>query len=76
MFKELFVKGLFELVGWLLVIILALGIVFGVDALTQTKYLGIIVLATIYFYCSPMINPYINELRKKIMKNIGKKGGK
>lgn len=76
MFKKLFVKWLFELVGWILVIALALGIVFVVDALTKTKYLGIIVLATIYFYCSPIINPYINELRKKILKNIGKKEDK
>ena len=76
MFKKLFVKWLFELVGWILVVALGLGIVFGVDILTQTKYLGIIVLATIYFYCSPMINPYINDLREKIVKNIGKKEDK
>lgn len=76
MFKKLFVKWLFEVVGWLLVIGLALGIVFVVNSLTQTEYLGTIVLATIYFYCSPTINPYINNLREKIMKNIGKKEDK
>ena len=76
MFKKLFVKWLFEVVGWLLVIGLALGIVFVVNDLTKTEYLGTIVLATIYFYCSPTINPYINELRKKIMKNVGKKEDK
>lgn len=73
MFKKLFLKWLFEFVGWILVIALALGIVFVVNDLTKTKYLGTVVLATIYFYCSPMINPYINELRNKILKNIGKK---
>lgn len=73
MFKKLFLKWLFEFVGWILVIALALGIVFVVNDLTKTKYLGTIVLATIYFYCSPIINPYINELRNKILKNIGKK---
>lgn len=76
MFKKLFLKWLFEFVGWILVIALALGIVFVVDDLTKTKYLGTIVLATIYFYCSPIINPYINELRNKILKNIGKKEDK
>lgn len=73
MFKELFVKWTFELVGWILVIALALGIVFIVNSLTRTEYLGTVVLATIYFYCSPTINPYINELRNKITKNLGKK---
>lgn len=76
MFKKLFVKWLFELIGWILVIALALSIVFVIDTLTKTKYLGTIVLATIYFYCSPIINPYINELRNKILKNIGKKKDK
>lgn len=76
MFKKLFLKWLFEFVGWILVIALALGIVFVVNDLTKTKYLGTIVLATIYFYCSPIINPYINELRNKILKNIGKKEDK
>lgn len=73
MFKELFVKWTFELVGWILVIALALGIVFVINYLTKTEYLGTIVLATIYFYGSPTINPYINELRNKITKNLGKK---
>lgn len=76
MFKKLFLKWLFEFVGWILVIALALGIVFVVNDLTKTKYLGTVVLATIYFYCSPKINPYINELRNKILKNIGKKEDK
>ena len=76
MFKELFKKWLFEIVGVILVIALAYGIVFATNFLIKTDYLGIAVLAIIYFYCSPMINPYINELRKKITKNIGKKSNK
>ena len=76
MFKKLFVKWLFEIVGVILVLALAFGIVFGVDLLTKTDYLGTAVLAIIYFYCSPVINPYINELRNKILKNIGKKEDK
>lgn len=76
MFKKLFLKWLFEFVGWILVIALAYGIVFVVDSLTKTEYLGTAVLATIYFYCSPKIMPYINELRNKILKNIGKKEDK
>lgn len=76
MFKELFKKWLFEIVGAILVIALAYGISFLTGWITKTDYLGIAVLAIIYFYCSPMINPYINELRKKITKNIGKKSNK
>ena len=76
MFKNLFTKWLFEIVGAILVIALAYGIVFATGWLTKTEYLGIAVLAIIYFYCSPMINPYINELRDKITKNIGKKSKK
>lgn len=72
MFKELFKKLLFEIVGVILVVVLAYGIVFAIGWLTKTEYLGIAVLAIVYFYCSPIINPYINELRKKIVKNIGK----
>ena len=72
MFKELFKKWLFEIVGVILVVALAYGIVFSTDWLTKTEYLGTAVLAIVYFYCSPIINPYINELRKKIVKNIGK----
>lgn len=72
MFKELFKKWLFEIVGVILVVALAYGIVFATDWLTKTEYLGTAVLAIVYFYCSPIINPYINELRKKIVKNIGK----
>lgn len=72
MFKELFLKWLFELVGVILVVALAYGIVFVTGWLTKTEYLGTAVLAIVYFYCSPIINPYINELRKKIVKNIGK----
>ena len=73
MFKELFKKWLFEIVGVILVIALAYGISFLTGWITKTDYLGTAVLAVIYFYCSPMINPYINELRKKIVKNVGKK---
>lgn len=76
MFKKLFVKWLFEIVGVILVLALAFGIVFGVNLLTKTEYLGTAVLALVYFYCSPMINPYINDLREKIVKNIGKKEDK
>lgn len=76
MFKKLFLKWLFEFVGWLLVIALASGIFFVVVDITKYVYIGVIVLATIYFYCSPIINPYINELRNKILKNIGKKEDK
>ena len=76
MFKKLVVKWLFELVGAILVLALAFGIVFGVNLLTKTEYLGTAVLALVYFYCSPIIKPYINELRNKILKNIGKKGDK
>lgn len=76
MFKKLFVKWLFEIVGAILVLALAFGIVFGVNLLTKTEYLGTAVLALVYFYCSPMINPYINDLREKIVKNIGKKEDK
>lgn len=76
MFKKLFVKWLFEIVGGLLVIALAYGIEFVTGFLTKTNYLGTAVLALIYFYCSPTINPYINELREKIVKNIGKKEDK
>jgi len=72
MFKELFKKLLFEIVGVILVVALAYGIVFVTGWLTKTEYLGTAVLAIVYFYCSPIINPYINELRKKIVKNIGK----
>lgn len=72
MFKKLFKKWLFEIVGVILVVTLAYGIVFATDWLTKTEYLGTAVLAIVYFYCSPIINPYINELRKKIVKNIGK----
>lgn len=73
MFKRLFLKWLFEIVGWILVIALALGIVFIVNDLTKTEYMGTTVLATIYYYCSPKIKPYIDNLREKILKNIGKK---
>ena len=73
MFKRLFLKCLFEIVGWILVMALALGIVFIVNDLTKTEYMGTIVLATIYYYCSPKIKPYIDNLREKILKNIGKK---
>lgn len=73
MFKRLFLKGLFEIVGWILVIALALGIVFIVADITKKIYIGVIVLATIYYYCSPKIKPYIDELRNKLLKNIGKK---
>ena len=76
MFKKLFVKWLFEIVGVILVLALAFGIVFGVDLLTKTEYLGTAVLALVYFYCSPIIEPYINDLRNKIVKNIGKKEDK
>lgn len=76
MFKELFLKWLFELVGVILVVALAYGIVFVTGWLTKTEYLGTAVLAIVYFYCSPIINPYINDLREKILKNIGKKGEK
>lgn len=76
MFKKLFVKWLFEIVGVILVLALAFGIVFGVNLLTKTEYLGTAVLALVYFYCSPIIKPYINELRNKIVKNIGKKEDK
>lgn len=72
MFKKLFKKWLFEIVGVILVVALAYGIVFATGWLTKTEYLGTAVLAIVYFYCSPIINPYINELRKKIVKNIGK----
>lgn len=72
MFKKLFVKWLFEIIGAILVITLAYGIDFLTGWITKTNYLGTAVLAIIYFYCSPTINPYINELRKKIIKNIGK----
>lgn len=76
MFKKLFVKWLFEIVGAILVLALAFGIVFGVNLLTKTEYLGTAVLALVYFYCSPIIKPYINDLRSKIVKNIGKKEDK
>ena len=76
MFKKLFIKWLFEIVGAILVLALAFGIVFGVNLLTKTEYLGTVVLALVYFYCSPIIKPYINELRNKIVKNIGKKEDK
>lgn len=76
MFKKLFVKWTFEIVGVILVLALAFGIVFGINLLTKTEYLGTAVLALVYFYCSPMINPYINDLRSKIVKNIGKKENK
>lgn len=75
MFKKLFVKWPFELVGAILVIALAYGIAFVVGLLTKTDYLGIAVVAVIYFYCSPTIKPYIDELRNKILKNFGKKKG-
>ena len=76
MFKRLFLKWLFEIAGWILVIALALGIVFVVADITKKIYIGIIVLATIYYYCSPIIKPYIDNLREKILKNIGKKEDK
>lgn len=76
MFKKLFVKWLFEIVGVILVIALAYGIDFFTGFITRTDYLGTAVLAIIYFYCSPTINPYINDLREKILKNIGKKKDK
>ena len=76
MFKKLFVKWLFEFVGAIIVVGLAYLICFLTGVLTKTDYLGTAVLAIIYFYCSPMINPYINELRSKILKNIGKKEDK
>ena len=75
MFKKLFVKWLFEIVGAIIVVGLAYLICFLTGVLTKTDYLGTAVLAIIYFYCSPMINPYINELRSKILKNIGKNKG-
>lgn len=75
MFKKLFVKWLFEIVGAIIVVGLAYLICFLTGVLTKTDYLGTAVLAIIYFYCSPIINPYINELRSKILKNIGKKKG-
>jgi hypothetical protein len=73
MFKRLFLKWLFEFVGWLLVIVLALAVGYIVDDITKIQYLGIVVVATIYYYCSPIIKPYIDELRNKLLKNIGKK---
>lgn len=76
MFKKLFVKWLFEIVGAILVIALAYGIEFFTGFITKTNYLGTAVLAIIYFYCSPTIKPYIEELRNKITKNIGKKEDK
>ena len=73
MFKKLFVKWLFEIIGAILVLSLGYGVVFIVNFLTKTEYLGVAVLSLVYFYCSPIIEPYINELRNKIVKNIGKK---
>lgn len=76
MFKKLFSKLSFETVGVILVLALGYSIDFIVDDLTKTKYLGTAVLSITYFYCSPMINPYINELRNKILKNTKKEGDK
>lgn len=76
MFKKLFVKWLFEFIGAVLVLALAYGVVFVINLLTNTEYLGTAVLALIYFYCSPIIEPYINDLRSKIVKNISKKEDK
>ena len=73
MFLKMILKWIFEVVGWLLVMALAFGIVFAVMFLTKSIYIGIMVMATIYFYCSPKIMPYINELREDIFNNVGKK---
>ena len=42
MFKKLFVKWLFEIVGAILVLALAFGIIFGVNLLTKTEYLHVL----------------------------------